>query len=62
VLWEHEIVGSSPATPTTLTSVTNVRMIVCIDGDRIYVVEADYKPAEKNSPDIGRFLNSFTLP
>lgn len=41
---------------------TTVRMIACIDGDRAYVVEADYTSAEANSPDIDRFLNSFALP
>ncbi len=41
---------------------TSVKAIACIDGDRAYVVEADYTVAEAGSPDIDRFLDSFTLP
>ena len=37
-------------------------VIYCLDGDRVYVVEADYTAAEAASADIDRFLNSFTLP
>ncbi len=41
---------------------THVRAIYCVDGDRVYVVEADYTAAEAGSPDIDRFLTSFALP
>jgi hypothetical protein len=44
------------------TNGTNARVIVCIDGDRVWFVETDYAKAEGNSPDIDRFLDSFTLP
>ena len=40
----------------------SVKVIACVDGDRAYVVEADFTAAESGSPDIDRFLNSFTLP
>jgi hypothetical protein len=32
-----------------------------VDGNRVYVIEADYKPAREGSPDIARFLDSFAL-
>ena len=41
---------------------TSVKAFACIDGDRAYVVEADFTAAESGSPDIDRFLDSFTLP
>jgi hypothetical protein len=41
---------------------TSVKVMACIDGDRAYVVEADFTAAESGSPDIDRFLDSFTLP
>jgi hypothetical protein len=47
---------------TTKILETNVRMIACVDGDRVYVAEADYMASEAGSPDIDRFLDSFTLP
>ena len=46
---------------TTLQG-THIRMIACVDGERVYVTEVDYTSAEANSPDINRFLDSFTLP
>jgi len=46
---------------TTLQG-THVRLIACVDGERIYIAEADYTSAEANSSDIDRFLDSFTLP
>jgi hypothetical protein len=32
-----------------------------INGDRVYVIEADAGPGQQNSPDIARFMDSFTL-
>ena len=32
-----------------------------INGDRVYVIEADSTRAEADSPDIARFMDSFTL-
>jgi hypothetical protein len=37
-------------------------VVYCLNGDRVYIVEADYTAGEAASPDIDRFLNSFTLP
>jgi hypothetical protein len=41
---------------------THIRVIACIDAERVYMTEVDYTSAEANSPDINRFLDSFTLP
>jgi hypothetical protein len=46
----------------TTISGTHIRVIACIDGQRVYMTEVDYTSAEANSPDINRFLDSFTLP
>jgi hypothetical protein len=59
---DRTINGRSAREIETTFQGTHVKAITCIDGDRVYVVEADYMSAESSSPDIDRFLNSFTLP
>jgi hypothetical protein len=50
----REIKGTSPT--------VMFHVLFCLDGDRVYVLEADYTAAEASSPEINRFLDSFTLP
>jgi hypothetical protein len=59
---DRTINGRSAREFMTTYKGANVKAIACVDGDRVYVVEADFMSAESSSPDIDRFLNSFTLP
>jgi hypothetical protein len=59
---DRTINGRSAREFVTTYKGANVKAIACVDGDRVYVVEADFMSAESSSPDIDRFLDSFTLP
>jgi hypothetical protein len=59
----HEIsVGGLPSEEIRAVRLeVAIRAWFCIDGDRVYVIEADTSAAQAASPDVDRFFGSFEL-